>query len=83
MPRGRRGEWTFSAATKQEPSLQAKAGLIVSLLNSAGLMGLGAYCIKDAIDAHSVAHVAASGSALLLGLVSLFLPFIAFRGRVR
>ena len=65
----------------REASLPAKAGLVVSLLNSAGLMGLGAYCLKDAVDRASALHTATAGSAFLLGMISLFLPLLVQRRR--
>jgi len=54
---------------RRHPSTQAKIAFYVSLVNSGGLMLLGAYCLKNAVD-HQTMLAAASyvGFALVLGL---------------
>ena len=50
------------------PSLHAKAGLWVGIVNSIGLMGLGAYCLKAAVDRGDVAHAASAVTAMVAGM---------------
>lgn len=89
LPRGKPGEWTFTNAPPQPvvqlqpvipPSTKAQVGFWVSILNSVGLMGLGAYCLKNAVDQSTLSiHFGMAASGFLLGVVSLLVPFMVWR----
>lgn len=61
------------AAEPKTPSRRATVAFLMGVANSGGLLLLGAYCLKVAVDAQHLPHAIAGGAGMVSGLVGLIL----------